>query len=361
MGSSSDQGWPRPVRRVVIKIGSGVVTVKDGPGLQIDRNVIFRTAVELAALVQGGMEVIVVSSGAVALGLEELALPAKPDVMSQVQATAAVGQSLLMQLWREAFGRARIRVGQVLLTHSDLSDRQRFLNVRATLDSLIAFGCVPVVNENDTVMTDEITVGDNDTLASQVAKLVGGDALMLLSTVDGLLDADGAVVPLVRLADDPLALVSAAMSATGRGGMGSKVQAARAAAHGGIATFIASGKKRGVIPAALAGETVGTRFEHDERGLPSRKHWIAYTLKSKGAVTVDAGAARAVVQAGASLLPIGMTAVSGQFEAGDLVKVLDPEGVEVARGLSKHSAVDLAAMVGKRGPPVIHRDDLVTR
>ena len=361
MASSADPAWPRPVRRLVVKIGSGVVTVKDGPGLQIDRNVIFRMAAELAAQVQAGLEVIVVSSGAVALGLEELGLPAKPEAMSQIQATAAVGQSLLMQLWREAFGRHRVRVGQVLLTHSDLADRQRFLNVRATLDSLLAYGCVPVVNENDTVMTDEITVGDNDTLASQVAKLVGGDALMLLSTVDGLLDAAGAVVPLVRLADDPLGLVSASMSATGRGGMGSKVQAARAAAHGGIATFIASGKRRGVIPALLGGETAGTRFEHEERGLPSRKHWIAYTLKPKGILTVDSGAARAVAQAGASLLPIGIVSASGDFEHGDVVRVLDPDGVEVARGLVRQSAADVQGALGKRGPPVIHRDDLVTR
>ena len=184
----------RPVKRIVVKFGSGVLTLDSGSNIQVDRNVVFSVASELSEAVEEGIEVIVVSSGAIALGVEELELTECPEPLSDVQAMAAVGQSLLMVLWREAFSRKNLRVGQVLLTHSDLSDRQRYLNVRATLESLLAYGAVPVVNENDTVMTDEITVGDNDQLAAQVAKLIGADALLLLTTVDGVLDENGNVI-----------------------------------------------------------------------------------------------------------------------------------------------------------------------
>lgn len=353
-----------PARRIIVKIGSGVVTSGGPDSLTIDRNTIFRLAAELSQIVErGGVELVVVSSGAVALGIEELDLSAKPERLAEIQAMAAVGQGLLMQLWREAFGRHRLRVAQVLLTHDDLRDRTRLMNVRATLDALLSYGVVPIVNENDTVATDEITVGDNDTLGCQVAKLVGGDLLMLLTTVAGLLDSQGEVVPLVRPSDDPFAHVNGAGSEMGRGGMASKLEAAAAAAHGGIEVVIANGRLPTATRQALEGASVGTRFEPEpDGGLPSRKHWIAYTLKPRGAVRLDAGAATAVLQNGASVLPVGIVAVEGGFVRGDAVRVLDADGVEIARGLSRIDAETLReGGLGQRGPLVVHRDDLVRR
>lgn len=348
------------MKRIVVKIGSSVITAIAGDGaLTIDRNALFSLARELSALIDEGREVILVSSGAVAMGMEELAMAQRPEPLAQVQALAAIGQSQLMQLWRSAFLHQKKRVGQVLLTHSDLGDRQRFLNVRATLDSLLAWGVVPVINENDTVMTDEITVGDNDQLAVQVAKQLGGDLLVLLSTVDGLLDSAGERVPRVGLNDDPHQHIRAMQSATGRGGMASKLGAAAAAAHGGIEVVIANGKKAGRVSAAVRGDDVGTRFEREERGLPSRKHWIAYTLKAKGVLHLDAGATAAILERGASVLPVGLTRVDGSFVAGDAVSLRGPDGAEIGRGLVRVSTDELAELCGKKGPPVVHRDDLV--
>ena len=356
---------PWEVRRLVLKIGSSVVTLPayhDGvSSLQIDRNTIYRLAHELAAVNARGIEVVVVSSGAVALGVEELDLAARPGRLADIQAVAAVGQGLLMHLWREAFARHRLKVGQVLLTHADLADRTRFLNVRGTVDSLLAHSVVPIVNENDTVATEEITVGDNDHLAVQVAKLCGGDLLILLSTVDGLLDAEDAVVAKVALQDDPTALVSETSSPTGRGGMASKLAAASAAAHGGVGVVIANGKRPGLLARILAGESVGTRFEHEAKGLPSRKHWIAYTLRPTGLIRLDEGATRAVRAGGASVLPVGVTAAEGDFKEGDAVRILDPDGGEIARGLVRQDAASLRERMGRKGPIAVHRDDLVRR
>ncbi|HIN86589.1 MAG TPA: glutamate 5-kinase, partial [Myxococcales bacterium] len=327
--------------------------------LRIDRNTIFELAAQVNQAVRNGLDVAVVSSGAVALGMEELEINERPQQMAQVQALAAAGQGMLMQLWREAFDRHSLRVGQVLLTHSDLADRQRFLNVRATLDSLLAFSVIPIINENDTVMTDEITVGDNDNLAAQVTKLVGGDLLILLSNVDGLLDSQDQVVSFVGLDDQPENLVDRSTSTHGRGGMASKIEAARTVGQGGISVVVANGKRPNVVTDILAGRSVGTRFDHKKQGLPSRKHWIAYTLKPKGEIHVDAGAANAVQNEGASLLSIGIVRVEGKFSAGDLVRIIDPKGQEFGRGLSRHSSDQIPETVGQRGSTTVHRDDLI--
>ncbi len=340
-------------------MGSGVLTASLSAGLSVDRNAIFRLASEMGRAMAQGLEVILVSSGAVAMGIEELALDKRPEAMARVQALAAIGQGQLMQLWRSAFERCHHGVGQVLLTHSDLGDRQRFLNVRATLDALLAYGAIPIINENDTVMTDEITVGDNDTLAAQVAKLIGADLLVLLTTVDGLLDGSGQVVSHVALDDDPASLVSSGTSGVGRGGMGSKLEAAAAASHGGIEVVIANGRTTGVLAAAVAGQSVGTRFEVDGSGLPSRKHWIAYTLKACGALHLDTGAATAVRGNGASVLPVGIKQVDGDFAEGEAVTLVAPDGTVLGRGLARQSAQALRAVIGAKGPPAVHRDDLV--
>ncbi len=340
--------------RTVVKVGSGVVTADTGR-LEIDRNSLYRIAAEIHEAMAAGDQVILVSSGAIAMGLEELDLQQKPSELPKVQALAAIGQSQLMRLWREAFGHHGRRVGQVLLTHDDLEDRTRFNNVRATLDSLLGYGVVPVINENDTVATDEITVGDNDNLACHVARMMGVDSLVLLTTVDGLLDDHGAVVPVVTADDDPQTLVKDTAGGVGRGGMASKLAAATAAAKGGIEVRIANGRR----PGGVSG-TGGTRFEPADCGLSARKHWIAHVLKSRGVIRLDAGAANAVRNNGASLLPVGITAVEGDFMAGEAVTLCDPAGVEFARGLARRSADQVLAERGTRGSgPAVHRDDLV--
>ncbi|MFT7621729.1 MAG: glutamate 5-kinase [Myxococcota bacterium] len=349
------------MKRVVVKVGSSVVTGSTDSGrLEIDRNSLFRIADQICQASASGLQVILVSSGAVAMGLEELDLQSKPGELARVQALAAVGQSQLMRLWHTAFGHHGRHVGQVLLTHQDLDDRTRFLNVRATLDSLLAYGVVPVINENDTVATAEITVGDNDNLASLVAKHMGVDLLVLLSTVDGLLDGEGTVVPRVAAGDDPYDLVTGDTSATGRGGMGSKLDAAAASAASGVSVVIANGKTPGVLAGVLEGQALGTRFEADTRGLTGRKHWIRYVLKPRGTVQLDAGAAAAVLRRGASLLSVGITTVSGDFVAGEAVSIVDPDGIEIARGLARTGATELHERIGTAGGgPAIHRDDLV--
>ncbi len=347
-------------KRIVIKFGSGVLTLDSGDHLQIDRNVVYSAASEMADIVSNGGQVIVVSSGAIALGIEEQELTERPKALADVQAMAAVGQSLLMALWREAFARKQLRVGQVLLTHSDLSDRNRYLNVRATLESLLSYGVVPIVNENDTVMTDEITVGDNDNLATQVAKLVGADTLALLSTVDGVLDDNGSVIEQIGFEENLDSLAIGAPSKTGRGGMDSKIAAARAAAHGGISVTIANGKLPGTIKQIATRQSVGTFIEAEENKLGTRKHWIAYTLKAKGMIKVDDGAESAIVHSGASILPVGITGVSGIFDSGELVSIHNENGDEVARGLTRFNSQDIEKCMGEKGEPVIHRDDMVT-
>jgi glutamate 5-kinase len=344
-------------KRAVVKLGSSVLTNSDAYGLEIDRNTIYRIASDVADAVAAGTQVIVVSSGAVALGVEELGLSQRPDEIAEVQACASVGQGLLMQLWRSAFGRRSIRVGQILCTHEDLADRFRFLNFRAAIDELLKLGVVPVINENDTLMTDEITVGDNDRLAAQVAKLTGSDRLLLLTTVDGLLDSEGQLVEVVRAGDTAEGHVEAARSAQGRGGMGAKLESARAAAHGGIEVSIINGRRPHVVRDALTGQTIGTRVLAANKHLNSRKHWIAYTLRASGTLTLDQGAVSAVVETGASLLPVGIRAISGDFEAGEAVSLVDHDGVEFARGLARMSSDELrtATLEG----PAVHRDDLV--
>jgi len=359
--------------RLIVKIGSGCLTVSDAaktgerrPRVEVDRNTLFRLAADCSALLpppghQDGshLEIVIVSSGAVALGVEALGLDARPTELADVQAMAAVGQSLLMSLWREAFGRYGRQVGQVLLTHSDLADRTRYLNIRSTLENLLARGVVPIINENDTVMTDEITVGDNDRLATQVAKLLGASQLLLLSTVPGLLGLDGQPIPTVGPDDRPEDFLMEGKSAMGRGGMGSKLAAARAANHGGIEVFIASGRDRGVISAAVHGRPVGTRFIADKEPLSGRKHWIAYTLRPHGQLILDAGATDAVERTGASILPVGIARITGTFGAGEVVSVIADDGREIARGLVKLGSDDLRVLIGQPGPPAVHRDDLV--
>lgn len=350
-------------RRIVVKIGSkSLVSAADR---------FERLAAQVAALRAERRSVVIVSSGAIALGRQRLGIAKRPSEMALLQACASVGQSALMRAWEQAFAPHDAPVAQILLTHADLADRERYLNARNAIDALLEVGAVPVINENDSVSVDEIKFGDNDQLAAMVATLTGADLLVLLTDVEGLLDAQRARVSIV---DDPAAasaLVTAGGSDVGTGGMGSKLEAARRATLRGIPSVIADARDPNVLRRVLAGEDVGTLFTPQGTRLASRKHWIAYTLRPRGALIIDAGAAKALSSGGRSLLPAGIVGVRGDFSAGDAVTLVDPGGREIARGLARYATRDVAKLAGAAtkdiaeilgfhgGDEIVHRDDLV--
>ncbi|WP_437646450.1 glutamate 5-kinase [Sorangium sp. So ce362] len=343
-------------RRVIIKIGS-----KSLSGDAWDR-----LAVEVAALrARPGRSLVIVSSGAIALGVAKLGLKARPKDMAWLQAAAAAGQSVLMQRYEEAFGKVGLLVAQVLLTHADLADRTRTNNARNALAALLEAGAIPIINENDAVAVEEIKFGDNDQLAAMVTPLCEADLLILLSDVEGLLDGDGRRVPFVRsVAREARHLAGASTSGVGTGGMASKVEAARRATLAGSHVVIAAAREPGIITSILAGEDVGTLFAAVPQRLNARKHWIAYTLRPRGAILVDRGAAEAIASKNRSILAVGVLGVRGTFLPGDAVAVFDPEGTEIARGLARMSAGDAARIARKKRDEsgddvVVHRDDLV--
>ncbi len=341
-------------RRVIVKVGSKSLA---GDAWQ-------RLASEVRAMKDAKRDVVIVSSGAIALGIHRLGLKARPKDMAWLQAAAAAGQSTLMQRWEAAFEPLGIAAAQVLLTHADLADRARTNNARSALSALLEAGAVPVVNENDAVAVDEIRFGDNDQLASMVVPLVGADLLLLLSDVDGLLDDGGRRVPYVRsVAKEARPFAQGSRSGVGTGGMTSKIEAARRATLAGANVVIAPARESGVIGRVLAGEDVGTLFPGVHRRLAARKHWIAFTLRPRGALVLDPGAAQAV-QKNRSVLAVGVLGVRGSFQPDDSVALYDVEGREIARGLVQLSAVDAARVCGKRdekgeSPELVHKDDLV--
>lgn len=365
------------VRRAVIKIGSSILSGQTG----INRLRLRSLAEEICALHQSGVELVVVSSGAVAAGMARLGVTERPKSMPQRQAAAAVGQIDLMALYKEYFALHATQVAQILLTHDDLADRSRYLNARHTIETLIAAGVVPVANENDTVVIDELmrNFGDNDNLSALIAGLVEGDLLVLLSDVAGLYTEDPHAHPdaqLVTVVEDASrAAASCAMDgrgALGTGGMASKFAAARKAAAAGIPTVIADGLHAGVLPAVFdPRQAVGTLILPRGDRLARRKHWIAYTLKPAGTLIVDQGAFEAIVQKGRSLLPKGLKEVQGKFGSGECVRCADLSGREFARGLVNYSAADLEKIKGAHSgriesilgyqltDEVIHRNDLV--
>jgi len=363
----------RHVRRAVVKVGSNVLS---GPqGLRRER--VRALAGEIAALVARGRQLVVVTSGAVATGAPRLG--ARRHRLEWRQAAAAVGQIGLMTAYERAFAAHERIVAQVLLTHTDLSDRRRYLNARHTLRTLLDLGVVPIVNENDTVAVEELKFGDNDHLSALTASLVEADLLVVLSDVEGLhtrdprLDPEAGLVRLAR-ADDPAMreVAGPARSEVGTGGMASKVAAAREAAAVGIPTIIADGTRDGVLAAVFEPSVeVGTLILADGDRLAHRKHWIAYALKPSGALHLDAGAEHAVAESGRSLLPSGVRAIEGSFGVGDCVRCIGPDGREFARGLVNYTAAELDKIKGvhtreverllgyKASDEVIHRDDLV--
>jgi glutamate 5-kinase len=351
-------------RRIVVKIGS--------KALASDRQIYDRLAGAVAEAHASRRKIAIVSSGAIALGVRKLGLSTKPKEMAWLQASAAAGQSVLMHLYEEAFGRRGLSVAQVLLTHADLADRARANNARDALCALFDAKVVPIINENDTVAVDEIRFGDNDQLAALVAPLVSADLLVLLSDVSGLLDKQGQRVRLVRsVAREARPLAGASVSGVGTGGMASKVEAARRAMLAGAITVIADAREPDPLGSILSGADVGTVFLPYAQRIHARKHWIAFTLRPKGAILLDRGAVDAVVERGRSLLPVGVLGVRGVFDAGDAVLLLAADGREIGRGLARLGASQTAAVAGKRGQDlltmrgygadvvVVHRDDLV--
>lgn len=337
-------------RRWVVKIGSSLLT-NDGRGLNLPA--IHDWVRQMAALRDQGVEVLVVSSGSVAEGIKRLGWSSRPAELSKLQAAAAVGQMGLVWAYEEAFSQHSYHTAQILLTHADLSDRQRYLNARNTLRTLLDHQVVPVINENDTVVTDEIRFGDNDTLAALTANLVGADVLVILTDQQGLYDDNPRTNPNARLlhevkVSDPAIeqMASPEGGALGRGGMYTKVMAAKRAARSGTATLIASGREKDVLLRLHGGELLGTLLVPDLEPLSARKRWIAGQLQARGTLHLDAGAAQAVRRKGVSLLPVGVTNVEGDFRAGEVVVCVDPSGREVARGLVNVNAEDARRIVG---------------
>ncbi len=347
----------RKARRVVVKIGSS--------SLARDAEAYARLARAVRELRDAGKLVVIVSSGAIALGTKKLGYRARPKEMARLQAAAAAGQSVLMRAYEEAFGKEGLAVAQVLLTHADLADRVRANNAREALSALLEAGAVPILNENDSVAVDEIKFGDNDQLSAMVTPLVAADVLVLLSDVEGLLDAEGKRVPVVKdVALDALPLVRAKKSDVGTGGMASKLEAARQATLAGAHVVIADARKDDVLTRIFAGEDEGTLFLAHHLRLPAKKHWIAFTLRPRGDVWLDPGAAIAIRSKEKSLLSVGVAGVRGDFRVGDSVRVLAPDGEEIGRGLARMSAADAVRVAGRKDAReedavLIHRDELV--
>jgi glutamate 5-kinase len=362
-------------RRIVVKIGSSLLT---NAGAGLDRGAIADWVRQIAQLRARNVEVLVVSSGAIAEGMKRLHWSRRPSAVSELQAAAAVGQMGLVQMWESCFSEVGLHTAQVLLTHDDLGDRRRYLNARSTLKSLVALGVVPVINENDTVVVDEIRFGDNDTLGALVTNLIEADALVILTDQKGLYSADPRRSPDAKLieratAGDPAleAMAGGAGSALGSGGMLTKVHAAKRAARSGAHTAIAWGREADVLARLFAGEPIGTLLVAETAPVAARKQWLADHLKPAGRITLDAGAVKALVAGGKSLLAVGATAVEGDFERGEMVSIASPDGREIARGLVNYGAAETARILRKptseieavlgyiAEPELIHRDNLV--
>lgn len=362
-------------RRVVVKIGSSLLT--DG-GRGLNKQAIAEWVTQMALLRQQGVDVVLVSSGSVAEGMSRLKLKTRPKTLHELQAAASVGQMGLVRRFENEFQQHELLAAQVLLTHDDLSDRQRYLNARSTLLTLLGFGVVPVINENDAVATEEIRFGDNDTLGALVANLVEADLLILLTDQTGLFDANPSLNPDAKLISSVSVneklldeVAGESISGLGRGGMYTKVRAARLAARSGAATVIVSGKIEDVIRRVFQGEELGTYLIPNLAPLVARKQWLAGQLQLKGSVTLDDGAVKFLQTAGKSLLAVGVKTVQGKFKRGDLVSCRDRNGVEIARGLINYGAEDAAKIAGKPSSEfqallgyadedeLIHRDNLV--
>lgn len=360
---------------IVVKVGSSLVT-NNGNGL--DHAAIAAWAAQIAALVQQDKQIVLVSSGAVAEGMQRLGWKKRPTAVNELQAAAAVGQMGLVQMYESCFTEHQLHTAQVLLTHDDLADRKRYLNARSTLRTLLDLKVIPIINENDTVVTDEIRFGDNDTLGSLVANLIEADTLVILTDQQGLYsadprkDKDAKFIQHATAGDVALErMAGGAGSSVGTGGMLTKILAAKRASRSGANTIIASGREKNVLVRLAAGEVIGTHLQTTEMKTTARKQWLADHLQLRGKLTLDAGAVKVIKQDGKSLLSIGVTAVEGSFERGEVVACCDENGVELARGLVNYSAMEAVRIMRKSSKEIekilgyveeaelIHRDNLV--
>lgn len=365
----------KPIKRIVVKIGSALIT-NGGKGL--DHASIAQWADQLAQLRLSGMDVVLVSSGAVAEGINRLGLKKRPTSIHALQASAAVGQMGLVQAYEACFQRHGVLSAQVLLTHEDLASRKRYLNARSTLRTLLDYATVPVVNENDTVATDEIRFGDNDTLGALVANLIEADLLLILTDQQGLYDCNPDNNPNAKLieradADDEnlLGFAGTSSGTLGRGGMQTKILAAQKAARSGTHTVIAYGREPDVIKRVVKGESIGTYLTASKEQMAARKQWLGGHMRCAGELMLDEGAVRVLQQSGASLLAIGVREVKGDFRRGELVSCLSPDGNEVARGLVNYPADEARKLIGHSSkeffellgyedePELVHRDNLI--
>ncbi len=366
----------KQVKRVVIKVGSGVLVGQDG----VDPTIIEALVVDICKVVEQGYEVLLVSSGAVATGKGDLGIVGRPPTIPLKQAAAAIGQSRLMRYYKDAFRGCGRRVAQILLTRDDLANRRRFLNARNTLMTLLEYGIIPIINENDTVVVDEIRFGDNDNLSALVTNLAESDLLVILSDVDGLYDSNPRTNPHARLISriehitpEIEAMAGGAGSEVGTGGMATKIEAAKRASLYGVSTVIVNGRQPHVLPRLFAGEDLGSWFLPAVDRLNARKHWIAFTKKTRGRLLLDEGACHALADKGKSLLPSGIIEVEGNFERGDAVRLCDADGREFARGIINYSQAELVRIQGHNsqeieallgyqyGAEVVHRDNLVLK
>lgn len=363
------------IKRVVIKIGSRILTGADG---DLDRRWMSALAAEVTALRNSDREVIIVSSGAVAAGRKLLGITERPRTIPQKQAAAAVGQPHLMREYEGAFLAFGCRVAQILLTREDLADRQRYLNARTTLETLLEFGIVPIINENDTVAVEEIKFGDNDNLSALVTNLVDAGLLVIMTDIDGLYDADprsqptAKLIPLVKTVTKEMERAAGGSSSVvGTGGMATKLAAAKKSGRAGAATVIINGMDPQILSRLFSGEELGTLVLPAAQSLTSRKHWLAFTLRPQGKICVDAGAATVLRKEGKSLLASGVVRIEGNFERGSCIRVCDQDGTEFARGIADYSSSETAQIMGHKsleiedilgyryGDALIHRDNFV--
>jgi len=374
MGNVSRNELLKPVKRVVIKVGSGVLTKKDGLNMAVIRDL----TTNICELRKRGIEIILVSSGAIASGLKKIGLSKRPQSISQQQALAAIGQSSLMMAYEEAFGRQGQKVAQILITRDDLTHRRRYLNARNTLFTLLSWKIIPIINENDTVVVDEIKFGDNDNLSAMVTNLTESHFLVNLTNIDGLFDKDprtnndAKLIKVIEKVDRKVAKYATSIPGfLGKGGMASKVSAARKVALGGVPTVIANGLKPNILKQIFKGEEVGTLFTPEEVPISNRKHWILFTKSPKGEIFIDRGAEIAIVEHGKSLLPSGIKEAKGKFSLGDSVVLMSESGRQIAVGMVNYPAYDIKKIMGiktseiesilgfKYFDEVIHRNNLV--
>ena len=363
------------IKKIVVKVGTSILTEDDN---QLSVSMIDNLAEQVSSALKDNKKVVMVTSGAIGAGMGLLGIKRRPGSLPEQQATAAIGQSRLMRLYDESFKKRGRLTAQILLTREDLKDRARYLNARNTLMTLLDHGVVPIVNENDTVAVDEIKFGDNDRLSSLVANLIGADLLIILSDIDGLYTrnpATGSRTDLVSLVKKITPEIEKMADGTARhvsvGGMATKIEAAKIATHAGISLVIANGREKDIILRIIRGEDIGTLFLSNPDKLDAKKHWIAYTSKSKGKVIVDNGAKEALIHRGKSLLSSGIVSLEGDFEPGDMVLIEEKSGREFARGLANYSSSELRKIKGaktrqieeilgyKYYDEVVHRDNLV--